>query len=193
MIAYMQGEIFNASKLATNLGVSVLTISRYLSILSDLFLIRILRPWSHNISKRLVKSPKVYMRDSGLAHALLGIDRLDSLLEHPVVGGSWENYVIENILSSLNEHITLLFYRTAAGAEIDLVLEINPTTCIAIEIKRSLSPTLSRGFYQACEDLKPVQSYVVYAGKERFRIAPGVDAVPLITLMNILKETYSQR
>jgi len=191
MLAHNQGELLNASRLAMGLGVSIPTIGRYLDLLADLFLIRLLRPWSRNTGKRLVKAPKVYIRDSGITHALLNLKSLDDVLAHPVAGGSWENFIIENIISTLNLNtVTPWFYRTSAGAEIDLLLEKNNGNCIAIEIKRSLNPAVSRGFYNGCEDTKASKSYVVYPGHERYPLSQTVEAVPL---MELLKDLSMER
>ncbi len=160
MLAYQQGAQLNASQLARNLGVDAKTISRYLDLLVDLFLVRRLPVYRSNIGKRLVKSPKVYVRDSGLVHALLGIVDLDSLLSHPVVGGSWEGFIIEQLLIIGQEIVEGFYYRTSGGAEIDLVLSFPDGHLWAIEIKRGLSPKPTRGFHFACEDLKPQRRYV---------------------------------
>jgi len=186
MLAYNQGELFNASKFATSLGVSIPTVNRYLNILADLFLIRILRPWSNNEGKRLIKSPKVYIRDSGLLHSLLSIKTLDDILMHSVAGGSWEGFVIENIASLLHESFQLFFYRTVAGSEMDLVLE-RGNSLIGIEIKRSLTPSLTKGGINAMEDLKLKHVYIVYPGVVSYKITDKVTVVPLIEMLNIAK------
>jgi uncharacterized protein len=154
MLAHQQGSILNAAQLARNLEVSGVTISRYIELFCDLLLIRRLKPFSFNNGKRLTQSPKIYIRDSGIAHALLHIANYNHLLGHPVVGGSWEGFVIENILTVLPSHAQAFYYRTAGGAEIDLVLEFSIKEKWASEIKRSTTPTLSKGFYIACEDIK---------------------------------------
>jgi len=151
-------------------------------------LIRTLRPWSGNIGKRLVKAPKIYIRDSGLVHALLQLKTIDDLLGHPVVGASWEGFVLENLLSSLPVGITPWFYRTSHGAEIDLVIELSPDVRYAIEIKRSMTPVLSKGFYLGCEDIEASKRFVVYPGKESFPGSKDVMIVSLVTMMKILEE-----
>ena len=123
MLAHNQGAVLNASQLARNLEVSSVTVSRYLDLMTDLLLVRRLQPWTFNIGKRLVRSPKVYVRDSGITHALLNILNYNDLLGHPVVGGSWEGFVIENIMSVVPTGTIPFYYRTADGAEIDLILE----------------------------------------------------------------------
>ena len=183
MLAHCQGSPVNGPTLASNLSLSVPTIHRYVDILGDLLLLRSLRPWSGNIGKRLVKTPKTYVRDSGLCHALLNIGSLDELLGHPVVGTSWEGFVIENLLSVAPRRVTPWFYRTHAGAEIDLVLEVTPQQRIAIEIKRTLTPKLTKSFTAACADLEPTERYFVHAGEEPYPLAKDVTAIPLLKMM----------
>ncbi|MGA0556810.1 ATP-binding protein [Larkinella sp. VNQ87] len=187
MLAHNQGAQLNMAQLGANLGVSIPTAKRYIELLEDLLLIRHLRPWSGNIGKRLVKAPKVYIRDSGITHALLNLTTMDDLLGHPVVGASWEGFVIENLLSCLPVGVTPWFYRTSAGAEIDLVIERNKQQKYAIEIKRSLAPTLSKGFYLGCEDIGATSRFLVYPGTERYPIASDVTAIPLTEMMQELR------
>lgn len=179
MLAHQQGGLLNAAALARGLGVDGKTVASYLDLMVDLLVVRRLPPWHRNIGKRLVKSPKVYVRDSGLAHALLGIGDGNALLGHPVAGGSWEGFVIENLIAATPAGTEASFYRTAAGAEIDLLLTLPGRKPWAIEIKRSLAPKLERGFHQACEDVQPEARFVVYPGTETFPIASGVDALSL--------------
>lgn len=178
MLAHSQGAQLNMSRFAAGLGYSVPTIQRYLDLLSDLLLVRLVRSWSGNVGKRLVKVPKVYIRDSGLTHALLGISTFDELVGHPVVGGSWEGFVIENICSILPKNASTWYYRTSAGAEIDLVIEIGQKR-IAIEIKRSLNPAVSKGFMNASGDIQATHRYVVYPGKETYPLSHMSIATPL--------------
>jgi len=184
MLAHSQGGQLNVAALGANLDIAAPTAKRYIELLEDLLLIRTLRPWSGNIGKRLVRTPKVYLRDSGLTHALLNLTSLDDLLGHPVVGASWEGFVIENLLSVLPPGLTPWFYRTSAGAEIDLVIEKNSQQRYAIEIKRSQAPSVSKGFYLGCEDLQATKQFVVYSGTERFPISKSVTAVSLLEMMN---------
>lgn len=179
MLAHEQGGLINASKLAASLGISGQTAGRYLDLLCDLLLVRRLAPWSANAGKRMVRSPKIFVRDSGLVHALLGIGTHDDLLSHPVAGASWEGWVIENLLAAASPDTTAYFYRTAAGAEIDLVLELRPGVRWAIECKRSLTPTPARGFHEGCKDLQPQQKLLIYPGRESFPLGQGVECVPL--------------
>ena len=189
MLAHNQGTTLNATHLARNLDVSGVTIGRYLDLMTDLLLVRRLKPWTFNIGKRLVRSPKIYVRDSGITHALLNISGYNNLLGHPVVGGSWEGFVIENIMAVAPARVQPFYYGTPGGAEIDLVLEFSNTEKWAIEIKRSTAPSLSKGFYIACDDIKPQRRYVVYSGKDSFPLGEGVTAISLSDLMQeILKQ-----
>ena len=186
MLAHGQGGQLNASRLAVGLGVSGQTVGRYLDLLVDLLLVRRLAPWTANVGKRLVKSPKVYVRDSGLTHALLGIEALDDLMGHPVVGPSWEGFVIENILSAARRNVHAYYYRTSAGAEIDLVLALRPDRLWAVEVKRTLSPSVGKGFLNACEDIGADRRFIVYPGSIPFPVGHETTAVPLTYLMNEL-------
>lgn len=187
MLAHHHGGQLNTAQLGASLGITIPTVKRYIELLEDLFLVRTILPWSGNVGKRLVKTPKVYIRDSGLTHALLNLITQDDLLGHPIVGASWEGFVIENIISCLPQGLTFWFYRTSAGAEIDLVIEINNQERYAIEIKRSLAPTVSKGFYLGCEDIKATKRYVVYPGKESYPSTEGVKTISLIDLMKELQ------
>ena len=189
MLAHSQGEQVNISKLAGGLDVSVPTVTRYIELLEDLLLVRTLRPWAGNIKKRLVKAPKVYIRDSGIAHALLHLTTRDDVLGHPVAGASWEGFALENILSVLPEGATSWFYRTAAGAEIDLVIEQGVRQRVAIEIKRSLAPSVSKGFHVGCEDITATRRYIVYPGTEQYPVSNGVIIMPLVDMMMELQES----
>lgn len=188
MLAHHQGSVLNAANLARNLDVSGVTIGRYLDLMADLLLIRRLQPWTFNISKRLVRSPKIYVRDSGITHALLNIADINQLLGHPVVGGSWEGFVIENLLSVAPAGVQPYYYGTPGGAEIDLILEFSGAAKWAIEIKRSSSPSIQKGFYIACDDIKPDKRFIVYAGSERFELETGITAISLSGLMKELAE-----
>ena len=187
MLAHNQGQMLNGAQLAAGLGVSGHTVARYLDILVDLLLVRRLQPWASNARKRLVRSPKVYVRDSGLVHALLGIRTQEELFGHPIVGPSWEGMLIENILSSLPATVRSWFYRTSAGAEIDLVLEFGPKNIWAIEIKRSISnPVPSKGFYIGCADLQAARQIILYPGKESYRTDPSSEVMSLDQFMKEL-------
>ncbi|WP_233249749.1 ATP-binding protein [Limnohabitans sp. Bal53] len=179
MLAHHQGGLLNVAQLARNLGVDVKTAQSYIDLLCDLLLVRRLAPWHNNTGKRLVKAPKVYVRDSGLVHALLNIESKESLLSHMVVGASWEGYCIETLLACAPAGATGYFYRTNGGAEIDLLLVWPGGELWAIEIKRSSTPKLERGFHSACDDLKPSQKWVVYPGKETYPLAADTQAISL--------------
>lgn len=183
MLAHNQGCILNASKLARSLEITSPTIGRYLDLMVDLLLVRRLQPWTSNVGKRLVRAPKVYVRDSGMMHALLNISSYNGLLGHPVVGTSWEGFVIENILSAASERVQPYFYRTTGGAEIDLVLEFPTQEKWAIEIKRNSSPSLSKGFHTASDQIKADRRFVVYSGTDRFPMGEGITAISLYELM----------
>jgi predicted AAA+ superfamily ATPase len=186
MLAHTQGGLLNAAQLARGLGIDGKTVMRYLDLLVDLLLVRRLPPLLTNVGKRLTKAPKTYVRDSGVVHTLLGIDDREALLGHPVAGGSWEGFVIENLLRVAPERTVASFYRTAAGAEVDLVIELPGGERWAIEVKRGLSPKLEKGFHHARADLKPARSFIVYSGNERYPRAAGVDAIPLPDLCRLL-------
>ena len=170
MLAHTQGGLFNAAQLARGLSVDGKTVARYLDLLVDLMLVRRLQPYAANVGKRLVKSPKVFIRDSGIVHALLNLRDYERLREHPVAGASWEGFVIENLIGAAPQNTVPFFYRTAQGAEIDLLLEIPGHELWAIEIKLGLSARAEKGFYIACEDLKPSRRFIVNSGDQRDRI-----------------------
>lgn len=180
MLAHQQGGLLSAAPLARALAVDGKTVASYLDLLVDLLLVRRLMPWHGNIRKRLVKSPKVYVRDSGLVHALLGIGDREALLAHPVAGASWEGLAIESLIGAAPDGVEAHFFRTSAGAEIDLLLKLRGhRRPWAIEIKRGLTPKIERGFHLACESVQPERRLVVYGGVERFPLADGVEAISL--------------
>ena len=186
MLAHTQGGTLNAAQLARSLGVDGKTVARYLDLLVDLLLVRRLPPFHANVAKRLVKSPKVYVRDSGIVHTLLGLDNRDAVLGHPVAGGSWEGFVLENLLSVAPDRVNATFYRTSAGAEIDLILEMPGGNLWAVEVKRGLAPKLEKGFHHAREDLKPERCFVVYSGIERYPKANGIEVIGLPELTSLV-------
>lgn len=187
MLAHSQGGLLNASKLASGLGTSGQTIARYLDLLVDLMLVRRLSPWHANAGKRLVKSPKVYVRDSGLTHALLGLESYENLLGHPTVGGSWEGFCIENLIAAAPRGTEPSFYRSSAGAEIDLVLRLPNGALWAIEIKRATAPKVTRGFHIAANELEAEQRILVYAGTRDIPVQGGLRAMPLETAIALLE------
>jgi len=187
MLAHQQGSLVNASQLASGLGISSPSVSHYIGLLTDLLLLRRLMPYHSNTGKRLVKSPRLYIRDTGLLHALLGLENLDQLAGHPVVGASWEGFIIENLLTLAPERTQAHFYRTAAGAEMDLVLDLGGNHGRwALEIKRSLAPKVSKGFYSAREDLQPNKTFVVYAGDDRYPLSEDVEVIGLREILEVL-------
>ncbi len=194
MLAHGQGAPLNASKPAAGLSISAPTVSGYIDLLVDLLLVRRLRPFHANVKKRLVKSPKVYVRDSGLVHALLGIESHDALAGHPVVGASWEGFVIENLLAVAPPRTMASFYRTSAGAEIDLLLEIpGARGPWAIEIKRGLSARPGKGFHHAREDVRPERAFLVHSGEERYPITEDIEAIGLREMASLLENGAPER
>lgn len=191
MLAYEQAQVLNAARLASSLGVSGQTIARYLDLLCDLLLVRRLQPWARQSSKRLVKAPKVYVRDSGLVHALLGLGDTRTLLGHPVVGGSWEGWIIENLLACAPTNTQASYYRTAVGAEVDLVLELPGGALWAVEIKRSSAPTVSRGYHIACDDIGATRRCVISSANMRFPMAGGIEHLPLLDAMRELRALHA--
>lgn len=188
MIAHRQGTLLNASELAKSLEISTQSVTRYIDLLCDLLLVRRLQPYHANIGKRLVKSPKIFVCDSGILHGLLNIETHEELAGHPVVGTSWEGFVIENLIAALPWRSIPFFYRTAAGAEIDLVIEHADQSLWVIEIKRSLTAKVQKGFHTAYEDLKPERAFVVHAGDDRFPISENVEAINLNALVEELSK-----
>jgi len=186
MLAHVQGGLLNAAALAEGLGVSGQTVGRYLDLLVDLMLVRRLQPWHENVGKRLVKSPKVYVRDSGIVHALLGIGTTEGLLGHPVVGGSWEGFCIEALLAAAPLGTEPFFYRTSAGAELDLVLRLPSGDIWAVEIKRTTAPKVSRGFHTGAEDIGANRKLLVYAGEHEVPVAKDIRALPLSHAIELL-------
>lgn len=187
MLAHHQGGLLNNAMFARNLGVDAKTVAGYLDLLVDLLLLRRLPAWHGNVGKRLVKAPKIYVRDTGLLHALLAISDKETLLSHPVVGQSWEGFVIENLLQVAPVEVQGYFYRTGGGAEIDLMLVWPSGQKWVIEVKRSLTPKPRRGFYQACLDLRPNRKLIVYPGQDCYPLGDGVEVVALSALQDQLR------
>ena len=188
MLAHAQGGVWNAATFAKSLAVDGKTIARYLDLMADLLLVRRLPPFFANVRKRLVKSPKVYVRDSGLVHRLLRLDDHETLLGHPVVGASWEGFVLETLLRAAPELAQSSFYRTATGVEIDLVLELPGNKRWAIEIKRGLAPAVEKGLRMAIEDVQPDRTFLVYGGNERYPKGSGIEAIGLRELADELAQ-----
>jgi uncharacterized protein len=188
MLAHTQGGILNTQRLAQSLDANWHTVNQYLGLLTDLLLIRQLRPWSANLGKRLVKSPKVYVRDSGLLHSLLGINSIEELLGHPAAGESWEGFVIEALIAAAPEGTRPYYYRTQAGAEIDLVLEFNLSERWAIEIKKSSVPTISKGYQSGVIDIAATRKIVIHQGLESFSMKDSIEALTLDDALKVVSE-----
>ncbi len=186
MLAHHQGGLLNVAELARNLGIDAKTAASYIDLLADLLLVRRLPAWVANVGKRLVKSPKIFVRDSGIVHALFGIGDQDALLSHPVIGASWEGFVIENLLSMASEDVQGYFYRSSGGAEIDLLLHFPDGRLWAVEVKRSLAPRPRRGFHSACTDLKPERRFIVYPGTETYPLNAEIQVISLRELASLL-------
>jgi predicted AAA+ superfamily ATPase len=182
MCAHMQGQTVNYSKLGSSLGVTDNTIRNYLELLCGAFMIRLLRPFEPNVKKRIVKSPKIFIRDSGLLHSLLNIETMNSLLGNPVYGASWEGYVIETICAFLKSSVESSFYRSAQGAELDLVLR-SADTCYAFECKASKAPSVTKGFWSAIEDVQPEHTWIVAPIDGQYQIKKSVTVISLSQLL----------
>ena len=188
MLAHYHGQQAVLSEIGKSLEVSHTTIKSYLDILTDFYMVRQLQPWAGNTKKRLVRSPKIYIRDTGLLHKLLNISTFESLLGNPVVGVSWEGFVAENIITSLSNKWQYSYYRTTTQTEIDLVLEGPDNQTWAVEIKKSAAPSLSKGFHTACEDIQATHKFVVYSGSERFPMTGNTEAIGLIEFLQIVQK-----
>ena len=188
MLAHLQGESVNVSKLANNLEIQRSAVNHWMDVLTHLLLLRRLEPWSVNVKKRLVKSPRYYIRDSGILHRLLGIESWESLLSNPVLGKSWEGFVIENIHSVLPHRCESYFYRTAAGAEIDLLIKMPSSELRAVEIKYGVSPKLGKNYHQVCKEVGADTKYIIYGGDEEFSVGDGVVVTSLPKFMEKLQK-----
>jgi uncharacterized protein len=187
MLAHHQGELLDQSKLAAALAISGQTVSRYIDLLCDLMLVRRLPAWHGNVGKRLIRSPKVYVRDSGLVHALLGLSNLDAVLSHPVAGSSWEGFVIEQLINAAPQ-AQASFYRTSNGAEVDLVLAFRNQQTWTIEVKRSSAPTVSKGFYQAATDLGAVRKLLVAPVEHTYPMKEGIEVMDVMTAIHLVTQ-----
>ena len=189
MLAHLQGETVNYSKLAANLEIDDKTVTHYMDILTDLLLVRRIQPWYANVKKRLIKSPRYYVRDSGILHRLLGITDYDALLSHPILGKSWEGFVVENIHSVMPRFAETYFYRTAAGAEIDLVIKMPNREIWAVEIKHGVAPKIGKHYSKTCDDVGATHKFVVYGGDDEFPIG---DNARMISLPRIMEKLASE-
>lgn len=183
MLAHLQGENINFSKIASNLEIDGKTVRYYIDILVDLLLVRRLEPWHANVKKRLIKSPRFYIRDSGILHRLLGINDFDDLLSNPVIGKSWEGFVIENICSILPNSVQTYYYLTSSGAEIDLLIKFSSKELWAIEIKKSTAPKINKSYHNSAQDLKVTQKFIVYGGNDEFPIANNTTVISLSKIL----------
>jgi uncharacterized protein len=179
ILAHAQGSIWNGDGISRALGLSRPTVNRYLEFLEGSFMIRVLQPYSDNIKKRLVKSPKVYIRDSGILHALAGIKALEELQTRMLVGASWEGFVIEQIINSLGDAYQYYYYRTHQGSECDLVLVKSGKVMAAVEIKNSLAPKITKGFRISMEDMQAAEGVVIYRGEDDFPIDQNINVMGL--------------
>lgn len=192
MLAHFNGQQVIYTDLAKSLEVSHPTVKLYLDVLTDFYMVRQLQPWAGNTKKRLVKSPKIYIRDTGILHKLLNISSLDDLLGHPALGSSWEGFVVENIIGQLSSKWQYSYYRSATQTEIDLVLEGPNHKIWAVEVKRSASPKITKGFHIACEDIGATEKFVVYSGTERYPLPNNTEAIGLIEFLQLLNKNTNQ-
>lgn len=187
MLAHYNGNQVVYSELGRSLELSHTTIKNYLDVLTDFYMVRQLNPWSGNIKKRLVKSPKIYLRDTGILHNLLQVSSMNNLLSHPAIGASWESFVIENIIRELDNRWEYFYYRTATQVEIDLILHTPNQEVWAIEIKRARAPKLSRGFYEACEDVGATHRWVITANDDRYPLPKNIEVIGIVEFLSLLK------
>lgn len=183
MQATAQGNLLNAENFARSLDVSRPTIMRYIEFLEGSFMLRVLRPWFRNINKRLVKSPKIYIRDTGLLHSLLGLNDFEGLINHVQVGASWEGFVIEQIINCMDKEMQPWFYRTQHGTECDLLLERNGKIVAAIEIKLGTNPKASKGFYISMEDTGAKGGFIIAAVNEVYKTRDNITVCNLSTFI----------
>lgn len=189
MLAHTQGGLLNGNRLAQSLGVNWHAVAHYLDLMVDLLLVRRLQPWGANVGKRLVKAPKIYLRDTGLLHSLLNLPTLNDVLGHPVAGASWEGFAVESIIAAAPEGAKPYFYRSASGHEIDLVLELTASKRWAFEFKKSLSPSVEKGFHVASADIKAERRILVYPGQESY---PGPGGIEVMSLLDAVRHTSNR-
>lgn len=188
MLAHNQGELLDQSKLAASLAISGQTVGRYIDLLCDLMLVRRLPAWSGNVGKRLVRAPKVYVRDSGIVHSLLGLQNFDAVLGHPVAGASWEGFVVEQLIAAAPQ-AQASFYRTSHGAEADLVLHMRNGESWVIEIKRSSAPTVSKGYHLAAADIGATRKLLVAAVDSSYPMKDGIEVMNPLVAANLIAGT----
>ena len=193
MLSHYHGNQVNLSELGRSLEISHTTVKNYIDLLTDFYMIRQLQPWSGNLKKRLVKSPKIYIRDSGILHNLINISNMESLFSYPLLGASWEGFVVENIIQQLDNRYQYSYYRTATQVEIDLVIETPNHEVWAIEIKRNSAPKLGRGFFEACADIKATHKWLVYSGTDQYPIKGDIEVIGLMDFIKILHENMSDK
>ena len=186
MLAHHHAQQVNLSQLGHSLGVNYKTVNNYMDTLTDFYMVRQVQPWAGNTKKRLVKAPKIYLRDTGLMHRLLNIADFETLLGHPSIGSSWEGFIVENIINNLSDKWRYSYYRTSAQAEIDLVLEGPRREIWAIEIKRSIAPQARKGFHLASQDICATKRFVIYPGSERFPLGREIEALSIIQFLQVL-------
>jgi len=186
MLAHYHGNQINLSEIGRSLELTHTTIKNHLDVLADFYMVRQLQPWSGNVKKRLVKTPKIYIRDSGILHSLINASNMEVLLSNPAMGASWEGFVIENILNSLDNRWNYSYYRSATQVEIDLVLETPNNEVWAIEIKRTSAPKLGRGFHEACSDIKANRKWLINANDERYPLPKEVEVIGLLDFLDVI-------
>lgn len=186
MLAHHHAQQVNLSQLGKSLGVNYKTVKNYIDTLTDFYMVRQIQPWAGTTKKRLVKAPKIYLRDTGLMHRLLNIADFETLLGHPSIGSSWEGFIVENIINHLSDKWRYSYYRTSAQAEVDLVLEGPRQEVWAIEIKRSIAPDVRKGFHLASQDVHATKRFVIYPGSERFPLAREIEALSIVQFLQLL-------
>ncbi len=188
MLSHFHGQQVNLSNLGKSLEVSHTTIRNYLDILTDLYMIRQVQPWAGNTKKRLVKSPKIYVRDTGILHRLLNISDYEMFLGNPIIGHSWEGFIVENIISTLSDKWRYSYYRTTTQTEIDLIIEGPRAEVWAIAIKRTAAPKIKAAFHTACADVNATKKFVIYSGTECFPIAENTEAIGIVEFLTLITE-----
>ena len=187
MLAHYNGNQVNFSELGRSLELSHTTIKHYLDVLTDFYMVRQLKPWSGNLKKRLVKSPKIFIRDTGILHHLLKLPKINDLLSYPSLGASWEGFVIENIINQLDSRWEYSYYRTATQVEIDLILHTPDNEIWAIEIKRASAPKVSRGFYEACKDVNATHKWIVNAQNDQYPLSSDIEVIGLNLFLKLIR------